>query len=295
MDGYTAYVVGNGRKKAMVEEIAKMFEQEGIKLETNVLLVCIGGVGKNIGEYMYKEKMRGVKVIHINTDERAVDALVDKVYITGRNITLGKDSGGFPEVAEKCFQFCEADFENDVKNADIVIIIGSPNGGTGAGIMPRAAEIAREHALTACIAVKSFDVEDRPSGEDVVERMKALCKPTIVIDNERIARIAGKMKVEEAFSLVNKLVKKIVERFVNVFEEEYINYVAESVEEGYRRHIEIERISAVPQRGGQEVTTAVECKGGEEIVNVVVDREMESNDGTNDNNDIGGMGLSPSP
>ncbi len=183
--------------------------------EPAVAVVGCGGAGSNIVHGIYERSNR-VETVAVNTDEehlRRVDA--HKKILIGKDVSFGKDAGGFPEIGEHCAEKARDVIKEALKGYDIVFVVAGMGGGTGTGVAPVVASVAREmNAITFAVPILPFDHEGqsrRKVALDGVAKLKDNANFTVVLDNNRLMNIGADLPVSEALRVVDRSVLRIVE------------------------------------------------------------------------------------
>jgi len=183
--------------------------------EPSVAVVGCGGAGSNIVHGIYWKSNR-IDTVAVNTDEsrlRTVDA--HKKVLIGKDIAFGKDSGGFPEIGEHCAEKAREVIKEALRGYDIVFVVAGMGGGTGTGVAPVVASVAREmNAVTFALPIMPFDAEGadrRRIATDGVSRLKESANFTIVLDNNKLMSVGADMPMSEALKVVDRSVLRIVE------------------------------------------------------------------------------------
>jgi len=183
--------------------------------EPSVAVVGCGGAGSNIVHGIYWKSNR-VDTMAVNTDEdhlRKVDA--HKKVLIGKDVTFGGDAGGFPEVGEHCAEKAREVLREALKGYDIVFVVAGMGGGTGTGVAPVVASVARElSAVTFALPILPFEAEGASRRKAAVEgtsRLKENADFTIVLDNNRLVSVANELPLSEALKIVDRSVMRIVD------------------------------------------------------------------------------------
>jgi cell division protein FtsZ len=183
--------------------------------EPTVAVVGCGGAGSNIVHGIYWKSNR-VETVAVNTDEERLRALdAHKKVLIGKDVTFGKDAGGFPEIGEHCAEKARDVLKEVLKGYDIVFVVAGMGGGTGTGVAPVIASVARDlNAVTFAIPILPFDTEGqgrRTTASDGVAKLKELSNFTIVLDNNKLIDLAADMPMADALRVVDKSVMRIVD------------------------------------------------------------------------------------
>ena len=164
--------------------------------------VGVGGGGNNAVDHMFKQGIKNVSFVNINTDRQAL-----KRSHVGKTLQIGPGlgAGNKPEVAkqyaEESAEQISALFDDDTK---MVFITAGMGGGTGTGAAPVVARIAKERGLlTIGIVTIPFLFEGQKKiikalagADEMAKYVDAL----LVINNERLNEIYGDCNFVNAFS-----------------------------------------------------------------------------------------------
>lgn len=183
-------------------------------LSPKICVVGCGGGGSNSVHRINRVGLEGVDTIAINTDRyhlAKIDA--QKRLLIGDHATNGYGTGGDPTVGEKVAQDSMADIEALVRDYDIVFVTAGMGGGTGTGTAPVVAEAARKHgAISVALVTIPFDIEKGRSrvAMEGIAKLRERAHSTIILDNNRLLKIAPKLPVEQAFMVMDQLIVEVV-------------------------------------------------------------------------------------
>ncbi|MDD3494024.1 MAG: cell division protein FtsZ, partial [Candidatus Thermoplasmatota archaeon] len=126
-----------------------------------IVVVGCGGAGGNTINRLNRIGIQGAETIAINTDKQDLDLIdADKKLLIGKNITRGLGAGGYPEVARRCAEESRDEIDQILGEPDLVFITAGMGGGTGTGVSPVVAKIAkRKGAIVAGMVSIPFKVE----------------------------------------------------------------------------------------------------------------------------------------
>jgi cell division protein FtsZ len=111
-----------------------------------IVIVGCGGAGNNTSTRMYDIGIDGVDIIAINTDRQDLDECrADKKVLVGKSITRGLGAGGDPDVGRRAAELARGTLTEMLADADLVFITAGMGGGTGTGVAPVVADIAKEN------------------------------------------------------------------------------------------------------------------------------------------------------
>ncbi len=185
--------------------------------KTRILVIGVGGAGKNAIDHMIENEVHGVEFIAVNTD--AQDLKYSKArdrLLIGRNTTRGHGAGANPDVGRMAALESEEEIREMVSGADMVFIACGMGGGTGTGAAPVIAKCARESGcLTVGICTKPFLFEGPDRMNNAVAGLTALREyvdTLIVIPNQRLLQIVDpNTPMLEAYREADNVLRKGVQ------------------------------------------------------------------------------------
>ncbi|UCE81015.1 MAG: hypothetical protein JSV94_00835 [Methanobacteriota archaeon] len=224
-------------------KVGDLINAIGVSLgEPSIAVVGCGGAGSNIVHGIYWGLTR-IETIAVNTDEehlRRIDA--HKRILIGKDVTFGQDAGGFPEIGEHCAEKARQVLREALRSYDIIFVVAGMGGGTGTGVSPVVATVAKElNALTFAIPIMPFAVEGGQKtriATDGVERLRNAADFTVVLDNNKLAAMEGArgLPMSEAMNIMEKSVVKIVQTITSQTSS-YVNTLMHDIS-GYADAIE---------------------------------------------------------
>lgn len=183
-----------------IEEIAR-------EAVPKITILGVGGGGSNIVSWLKKDAV-SARTIALNSDAQhlMVTKADDKVLL-GYKTTGGLGCGGFPEQGQRAVEESATEVERVIGDSALVFVATTLGGGTGTGASPLVAKIAKEYgALTIGIVTIPFNVEGTRIGKakDGLKRLAAECDSVIVVDNNRLRKVAGNLPLRDAFGVANE-------------------------------------------------------------------------------------------
>ncbi len=183
-------------------------------LSPKIIVVGCGGAGSNSVNRLTNMGVHGAETFAINTDKLHLDKInADNKLLIGRSVTRGMGCGGSPEVGLKCSELSEDEIRQVVSGADLVFITVGMGGGTGTGLAPYVAEMARRcHAAVVAIASTPFKVERNRvvKAHRGLERLKRCSDSVIMLDNNRLLEIVPNLPVDQAFGVMDQLISEVI-------------------------------------------------------------------------------------
>ena len=185
--------------------------------KTRIMVIGVGGAGKNAIDHMIENEVHGVEFIAVNTD--AQDLKYSKArnrLLIGRHTTRGHGAGANPDVGRMAALESEDEIREMVSEADMVFITCGMGGGTGTGAAPVIAKCARENGcLTIGICTKPFLFEGPERMNNAVAGLTALREyvdTLIVIPNQRLLQIVDpSTPMLEAYREADNVLRKGVQ------------------------------------------------------------------------------------
>ncbi len=190
-------------------EDAKRAEPHRPSPNARIVVLGVGDGGVNAIDRMREEKLRGVRLVAIDTDKQVLGiSRADETLQLGMDITGGRGAGGDEEKGRRAAQESRWEIAALIKGMDLVFVTAGLGGGTGTGAAPVIAEIARENgALTIAVVTKPFSFEGtvrQARAEEGLKRLRAAADVLIAISNDRLLETAAKgLAMTKAFELAD--------------------------------------------------------------------------------------------
>jgi cell division protein FtsZ len=206
----------------IIQDALKNAEQENMEDvnvgQANIKVIGVGGAGNNMINWLYKKGVNGAEVIAINTDKQHLDVTsADRKTLIGRELTRGLGCGGFMDKGRDSAKENIQDIKALLKDADMIFICAGMGGGTGTGAAPIVAQIAKEvDAIVIGTVTMPFDIERAriDKAEFGLQQLRQVSDTVIVIDNNRLVRIAGNLPLAQAFAVANELISTMIKAIV---------------------------------------------------------------------------------
>lgn len=182
-----------------------------------IMVVGIGGSGKNAVNHMINSRVQGITFICMNTDTQDLHhSKAEKKIHIGKNLTKGLGAGMDPEIGKKAAEETKSEIQDVIKGADMVFIACGMGGGTGTGAAPIVARAAREQGiLTVAVTTKPFFFEGNHRMKIAEKGLEDLSKEVdaiIVIPNDKLLQIAEKnTNFKTAFAMADDVLRQAVE------------------------------------------------------------------------------------
>jgi cell division protein FtsZ len=210
------FVVQNALKNS--ENMKTNFE--GIVGQATIKVVGCGGAGNNMMDWLYKKGISGAEIIACNTDKQHLDFReADKKILVGRDLTRGLGTGGVPEIGADAAREQIHELKEAIRGSDMVFIGGGMGGGSGTGIMPVLAQAAKDMgAIVIGVVTMPFTIEKAriDKAEWGLKQLRQVSDTVIVIDNNRLATIAGNLPIQQAFAVANELISTMIKGIVEI-------------------------------------------------------------------------------
>jgi cell division protein FtsZ len=181
-----------------------------------VSVIGVGGAGCNIVSWVKEKKggVSGAKLIAANTDATHLSIVkADRRILLGEHSTRGMGAGGYPQRGEQAARESIEQIRKDTNGSNIVYIATGLGGGTGTGASWVIADALRPGGalqigvVTLPFAVERFRFNNAKEG---LQKLKSYCDTVVVIDNNRLAKVAGDLPLKEALGVANELVGEFV-------------------------------------------------------------------------------------
>lgn len=182
-----------------------------------IMVVGIGGSGKNAVNHMINSKVRGVSFICMNTDTQDLHhSLAEKKIHIGKNLTKGLGAGMDPEIGKKAAEETKSEIQDTIKGADMIFLACGMGGGTGTGAAPIVARAAREQGiLTVAVVTKPFFFEGNHRmkiAEKGIEELAKEVDAIIIIPNDKLLQLSeNTTNFRDAFVKCDDVLRQAVE------------------------------------------------------------------------------------
>ena len=179
-------------------------ELKAVKGIPSIIMVAgVGGAGGNAVNHMWEMGITGVNFVVCNTDKQALDnSPVQRKILLGNGLGAGNEPERGRESAVGSLDEIKECFET--LGTKMLFITAGMGAGTGTGASPVIAKLAHEMGiLTVAIVTSPLHLEGEKRYRQAYKGIDELAKyvdSLLVIDNENIGKIYGKLSLREAFS-----------------------------------------------------------------------------------------------
>ena len=195
---------------------------QAIESFARIMVIGIGGSGKNAINHMINSKVKGVTFICMNTDTQDLHhSLAEKKIHIGKNLTKGLGAGMDPEIGKKAAEETKSEIQDVIKGADMIFLACGMGGGTGTGAAPIIARAAREQGiLTVAVTTKPFFFEGNHRmkiAEKGIDDLSKEVDAIIIIPNDKLLQLADKnTNFKDAFASADDVLRQAVEGISNL-------------------------------------------------------------------------------
>nr|VFK58439.1 MAG: cell division protein FtsZ [Candidatus Kentron sp. TC] len=174
-----------------------------------IKVIGLGGGGGNALEHMLDASVEGVEFICANTDAQALKKSSARSLLQlGGTVTKGLGAGANPEVGRHAALEDRDRIVDVLQGADMVFITAGMGGGTGTGVSPVVAELAKEMGiLTVAVVTKPFPFELKRRmkiAEEGIEELAQHVDSLITVPNEKLLKVlGGNITLTDAFKAAN--------------------------------------------------------------------------------------------
>jgi cell division protein FtsZ len=249
-------------KERMFKQAATGHSEEMDEFGTpKIVVVGCGGGGNNTINRLYKIGIAGAETVAIDTDKIHLDlTLADKKILIGKSITRGLGASGFPEVGKNAAIMARGTLQDVLKGANIVFITAGMGGGTGTGVAPVVAQVAKEQgAIVIGMITSPFNVERSRmvKAKEGINELRKVVDTVIVLDNNRLLDYVPNLPIDQAFAVMDNLIAETVKG------------LSETLTQPSLINIDYSDFRAIMKRGGDAVILVGESKGKEKVQEVV--------------------------
>ena len=188
--------------------------------QARMTVVGCGGAGQNMVDWIHTKGIEGAEVVAINTDLQDLKLKkADKKILVGKELTRGLGAGGDPVKGAEAAKESASEIKDAIQGSDMVFVCAGMGGGTGTGSAYVVAEVGKSMgAIVIGVVTMPFSIErariDR--AEFGLQKLRAICDTVVVIDNNRLVKIAGNLPVKQAFAVANELISTMIKGIVEI-------------------------------------------------------------------------------
>jgi cell division protein FtsZ len=170
-----------------------------------IKVIGVGGGGSNAVNHMFKQGIKDVEFVVVNTDAQALNSspVPYKLQI-GTNLTEGLGCGANPDVGRAAAIESREQIREMLNGTKMVFVTAGMGGGTGTGAAPVLAKIAKEmDILTVGIVTVPFGWEGKKKfsqAEIGIDELRSNCDTVLMILNDKLREIYGNLPIGQAFA-----------------------------------------------------------------------------------------------
>ncbi len=218
-----------------------------------IAVLGLGGAGCNIVSWIKEKGVVGASVYALNTDAQHLTiSKADRKILIGQKLTGGQGAGGYPEKGAEAMKESLAAVLKEIGSPNLIFLATGMGGGTGTGASWVLAEGLKDSgALVLGVVTIPFGVERArySKAKEGLERLRAACDTTIVVDNNKLLQLYGNMPLKEAFGVANELVGS------------FVKSVSEAITTPSLVNLDFADLKAIMERGGISAIGVGEADG----------------------------------
>jgi cell division protein FtsZ len=178
----------------------------------NLKIIGVGGAGSAAVDHMAKSDLGQIPLAIVHTHARVLEQrAVENKLLIGVNRTHGLGTGGDFEIARAMAENEQSQLAELCAGAELVFIIAGLGGGTGTGLAPVLAKIARENgALVIAVVTTPFDFEGvrrMKQAQQGLQTLRASSDAVICIPNQKLSRLLdANTTILDAFTRTDELI-----------------------------------------------------------------------------------------
>ncbi len=220
----------------------KTEEDEFSSYNARIEVIGVGGAGNNTITRLTEKGIEGAVTIAVNTDAKHLSITkAHKKILIGKELTKGLGAGGYPEIGRKAAEESKAELKKILEGVDMVFITAGEGGGTGTGAAPVIAKLAKEQgAIVIGVVTLPFKIEGAriAKAEEGLMKLRQACDTVIVIENQKLLKLAGDLPLKEAFGVADDLIATMIKG------------ISETISQPSLVNLDYADVKAVMQTGG---------------------------------------------
>ncbi len=207
--------------ESLVTQASKFSDDSVVpRKDIKIKIIGAGGAGGNSLSRLDRIGIDRVTTLAINTDEahlRRVTADVKKLI--GGYLTRGLGAGGDPDIGRRAALESKDLLRRAIGRNDLVFVTAGLGGGTGTGSLPVIVQIAKEQgAIVIALVTTPFNIERYrlERAHEGLDMLKGMTDSTIVLDNNRLLKIAPKLPIDQAFGVMDQLISEVIRGLTDI-------------------------------------------------------------------------------
>lgn len=178
---------------------------------SKIMVAGVGGAGGNAVDHMYEIGIKGVNLVVCNTDLKALEkSPVQHKILLGDGLGAGNVAAEGAKKTIASLDSIRQEFET--LGTKMLFIAAGMGGGTGTGASPIIAQLAQEMGILTVAIVSTPHRLEGPEriaqAEAGIEELKKYVDSLIIISNEAINELYGRLTVSEAFDKANDILAR---------------------------------------------------------------------------------------
>lgn len=178
-------------------------------------VIGVGGAGSQFIYYLTDKNIPNLNLYLINTEKSSLFEKLDNVYLLGNPENKKHND---PIFAETLARNSKEDFSNFIINNDFIFLFAGLGGGTGTGISPVIAEIAKENnkKIIAFVTLPlPFEGEQRKMNARLaLEKLHNLCDKVFELE----FNISKEITLYQFFSDIHDRAKDKIIEYINSYD-----------------------------------------------------------------------------
>ena len=181
------------------------------ELAAKLKVIGVGGAGGNAVNRMIDAGLDGVEFHVVNTDAQVLEHSRANCRIQiGAKVTRGLGAGADANVGRHAIDEDRDLVSAALAGADMVFVTAGLGGGTGTGVAPVVAELAKQQgALTVAIVTMPFEFEGKPRmrrAREGLEELREKVDTLICIRNQRLLAVVDRTtRLTDAFCVCDEV------------------------------------------------------------------------------------------
>lgn len=188
--------------------------------QARMTVIGCGGAGQNMVDWLYTKGINGAEIVAVNTDLQDLKLKnADKKILVGKEVSRGLGAGGNPQIGAEAARESISEIKEAISGSDMVFVCAGMGGGTGTGVAPTVAKVAKDMgAIVIGVVTMPFNIERAriDKAEFGLQQLRNSCDTVVVIDNNRLVKIAGSLPVKQAFAVANELISVMIKGIVEI-------------------------------------------------------------------------------
>ena len=169
------------------------FQADGSPIRAKIM--GIGGAGLSLVDGLRLDGFDAVRTVALDVDAATLsDSIASEKVALGRRLTRGMGTGGEPSLGRKAAEEDRTLIRKHLDGVDLVFLLAGLGGGTGGGVAPEVARLAREAGALVfafCPLPFSWEKQRHKLAEDALADLRKFANAVVPLPDDSLLQVGG--------------------------------------------------------------------------------------------------------